>query len=737
MNKQIETNTCQDKQKLAAKSNRHQKRNRFAALMGCMVVLTTAIALMVPSIGITEEAGDVPRVVMDKQLVTADEAVSAEADSVEAASEEPAYKEAFESKGETELTAETALPGGAGAYEVKVAYGPDANIPDGATLDIKAIDESSTEYEAAKEEIISAKKAEDKNFIESAFRMVALDITILDADGNAVEPAEGAKVNVSITMNALPEGASEEAASNSMEVQHLNKSNGDTVVETVAGVADVDVAEGSVSAEFAVDSFSVFALTWTDGSATIHYGVIENGAFKEFAEDKVALLDTTASSVSLDNNFDGYTFIAAYYAETEGFDSDSIKIEQNLQKIDENAGWEMTQHIIDAQEQETIQKATVAPGSRIYAIYGEKGGPVDPSGEDDPDIPSPITTKNVSSNNDGTYTIQLDVEPTTISEESSKTANVLIILDRTTSMNTTMSGGSTRWTAAKTAINTLVDTITTGKNAGNAGKIDWCLVGFGGYYNNYNDKETLVDWTKSETGFKNEVNELDTVSSSRHGTNWEGGMDQGQDALRSVPDTDPTYVIFITDGNPNCTDTTQFTGMTGMNSDLAAYEAADEARAIASTNSLYGVFCGASTTSEEFIRLNNIITGIIDGQSQGGVKTIAATDEDTLKTEFATIAQTIVDNLGASNVSVDDGVTQLSSVSSQFAGKPGGYKYYISYKLTVNGDFGTYKDSEGTEQTVLCPMRTSGQRKTVGKPFITTRPHGRTLLAQHIAMTTE
>ena len=217
MSKQIEKNATYHKRELAETCDRQQKRNRFAAILGCMVVLATAFALMVPGIGFTKEAAEEPSAVMDKQIDaavevvepieaeklaagetvavdTSDNAAPAEKTGIldDEASEEPADKPAKSLEPEVEtapassesvmasqpenadmigqsskddpetsagqLVAEIALPDGNGAYEVKVTYGADAKIPNGATLNVKVIDENSAEFEEAKEEIVDALK---------------------------------------------------------------------------------------------------------------------------------------------------------------------------------------------------------------------------------------------------------------------------------------------------------------------------------------------------------------------------------------------------------------------------------------------------------------------------------------------------------------------------------------------------------------------------------------------------
>ena len=216
-------------------------------------------------------------------------------------------------------------------------------------------------------------------------------------------------------------------------------------------------------------------------------------------------------------------------------------------------------------------------------------------------------------------------------------------------------------------VNTLIETMTEGDNAANAGKIDFALVTFG------RAATVVQDWTKDNATFKTTCAGINMVDTS--GTNWEAGMRGGlYGVLDDLPDDDPLYVIFLTDGDPNTyywtnDDIGQSNGGNGRvtandvgepdiytndhmrlgyrgSSSTSADRAKDEVRLITGTaegatlnGKLYGIYCfggtTADTTSESFTRLDDVIRG----QGQGGQKTIAAT-ADTIESEFKKIAET-------------------------------------------------------------------------------------------------
>lgn len=520
-------------------------------------------------------------------------------------------------------------------YNVTVSFGEDAKIESGAYMNVTELEEGTEAYESAKNAILA-----EKGLTEGELGFALFDITLYKSNGEAVEPQSS--VNVSVEMK-LPA----EAASDTLELQHLDESAGTTVVETVADSEQIAVIdEENVSAEFAVDSFSTFALTWkVDGTtytANIHWGELKDGEFTEF---DAATLDATASSVNLANTYSGYSVYGAAY---QAPNSEAVDLANYIvTKID--SGWTVT---TKNSEDDSTATVAVADGSDIYVYYAE---PVQhQSGANDKDVASPVTEKSVERNDDGTYTITLDITGTQVTETQQTGANVLLVLDTTYSMASSMTGADNRFEAARSAALTLIDTLNPSVN-----DIEFALVEF--------DSVGTIkyNWTKDHTTFRNYMANTAQHATGPTGTNWESGLYYARQVLNSK-DSDNTYVIFLTDGEPNRRGTTT---STNAGTSTAISYALTQAQAITGTANtyLYGVFCGSSTG---YNNLNNMIN------NAGGVKTINGTDSTTLQNEFKSIAQTIVDNLGASGVSVDDGVTELSSVSAAVSGEASGYKYY-------------------------------------------------------------
>ncbi|MCD8054623.1 MAG: CHAP domain-containing protein [Lachnospiraceae bacterium] len=207
---------------------------------------------------------------------------------------------------ETEVEAETeTYTAEADGVSVTVTA-PAGALPENAELVVTLLDEDSDGYASAAEAI--AYDAEDEET-----GMAALDITFYDEDGQKVEPTEA----VTVTIDAaaiLPE----DADASTLEVQHL--------AETDAGVEPVLVAdatgdtEGTVDtetvvAEFEVDGFSTFTISWSNNNTT--YFTITVHHVDESGNDLEA--STSDESVSVNNNSSTtYTF-SDYAADITGY----------------------------------------------------------------------------------------------------------------------------------------------------------------------------------------------------------------------------------------------------------------------------------------------------------------------------------------------------------------------------------------------------------------------------------
>lgn len=116
----------------------------------------------------------------------------------------------------------------------------------------------------------------------------SLDLSFIDSEGNEVEPANEVRVQFTIHNEDALKSASDDSAK--LDVYHAEEQKNDNgevekvEVKQVASTEDASVtvhSEGEATAEFAVESFSTFTITWENNRTiyaeiTVHY-VVEDG----------------------------------------------------------------------------------------------------------------------------------------------------------------------------------------------------------------------------------------------------------------------------------------------------------------------------------------------------------------------------------------------------------------------------------------------------------------------------
>ncbi len=190
-------------------------------------------------------------------LVTEDEEADTEEDAGEAEPEEEAEEEPEEDAEDIVYQAES------GSVRVEVTAPADA-LPEDAKLSVERYAKDSANYRDAAEAID----------LEEGSDMAALDISFL-VEGEEVEPSEPVKVSIDVS-DILPE----DADASTLEVQHLVETPNDTikpvVVANESSATDGTIDENKATAEFEVDSFSSFTVTWepqTGGAQGDSYSV--------------------------------------------------------------------------------------------------------------------------------------------------------------------------------------------------------------------------------------------------------------------------------------------------------------------------------------------------------------------------------------------------------------------------------------------------------------------------------
>ena len=433
---------------------------------------------------------------------------------------------------------------------------------------------------------------------------------------------------------------------------------------------------------------------YTTYSSTVHFVTWDEEQRKYVEIEKAqSAPDADVTSINFASQYpiDNYVYTGAFYKTNENVEGQGEVIYSEI--YNNGFGWEYAKPLYIEVNGETVDSGLAATpryaienGSHLYIVYDPVSEEPSEPNEDDP---KPTTNKNVIVNDDGTRTIELILEGDSIDVVSDILANVIIVFDRTTSMGSTTDPNS-KWNKAKVAVNALVDVIV-GDDGEYSQQIDFALITF--------DRlaQIPVQWTKNEETLKTYVSQ-NLSQATMSGTNWEAAFRATASVLDARPDNDPTYVIFVTDGEAN----TDFrpndypftggygTGYTGYSDNEKTYGGGknhdnedgpyglfpstelskDEARIVAQNSQFYGIFIfeedevPASVeegTNNQFNKLRSVVNG------QGGVATIPAVATN-ISQVFDEIAHTIKDTMGPYNVGVNDGVPSLATVGTSVVG---------------------------------------------------------------------
>lgn len=292
----------------------------------------------------------------------------------------------------------------------------------------------------------------------------------------------------------------------------------------------------------------------------------------------------------------------------------------------------------------------------------------------------PATSKIVTSNDDGTYTLSLSVTGKSQASSSSSKADVIVVLDTSGSMSEWADDSwQSRLSVAKSAVNSLAKELLSNNTTENPDSVRLSLVTFANY------ATTPITSTSSLSAFQNQVNRLKASG----GTNWEDAL-KTANAIQTRDGAD-VYIIFVSDGDPT------FRNTQGTKS---WWQDRDEFKAHSSDGHTY-----YGTGNSDAYGLNydyaevQAVAIAVEGKSFfaiGAFGTVSnmqdlaaatgqtgnyynAADSTALNAAFDNIINTITNNLTYSNVKVTDGITALTATSLE------GSADAFAYTTTKNG----------------------------------------------------
>lgn len=276
------------------------------------------------------------------------------------------------------------------------------------------------------------------------------------------------------------------------------------------------------------------------------------------------------------------------------------------------------------------------------------------------DLAAPEHSKTISSNDDGTYTLSLDVtgRKGSQSETVTQKTDIVLVMDTSGSMDFRMDKdknarpGESRLDYAKTAANDLVNSVVK-----NGNDVRVAVVSFN------KDAKTVVGYTSDKGELRRGIDGLWADG----GTNWEAGLAAANGL--TARDGAKKYIVFLSDDEPTYRyEKHSFLGFswTEVAGNGRYYEQANFDHAVTEAKkrgnaTLFSVAVGSTQkVSERMSSFQKEATGSTDG-------CYSATTPEALKQAFASITQTITQSAQYTNVTMTDVLTDYVN----FVGKDG------------------------------------------------------------------
>lgn len=328
-------------------------------------------------------------------------------------------------------------------------------------------------------------------------------------------------------------------------------------------------------------------------------------------------------------------------------------------------------------------------------------------GSGDIDVTDPAFEKKLVSNGDGTYTLSLSVNGSGQNIGENPKANVLLIVDTSSSMDKNDTGtGNSRLNDTKLALKQLAsDLLAINTQPGKeSDTMQLAMISFDG------DVVDEYDWGSDLTAFNTKVDGL----AMHRGTDWEDALSRAYEmgVARQAEEPDQqVFVVFFTDGEPSNYRSFHGAGEFYPNAPwgyeekgyrywfsyfLSRESAKDEARAIVNSGmTLYSIFAYnsqgssyAATGENGGALLHNMTKYAYNTPSTSslsGKRYFLAQNTSQLNDAFASILNSINEYVGVTDVKVNDNITSLTSVGiTNNNGNYTGFKY-----TRTGGRYGT------------------------------------------------
>lgn len=476
---------------------------------------------------------------------------------------------------------------------------------------------------------------------------------------------------------------------------HLH-SAGNTFLRCYNGVFQFinDVSEGWENRS------NVFFVKSTDvKSVKVHYGYMDGNTFREFDELPAGAQESydgpefIGDQLNLRYDITGKDFVTVRINDPRS----GVQISPLLQTEASNAGYWRYRKLDDKTINAGINEwQEFGNGENdLYVIYRDTptmtSTGVDLSDPTNADLGAPQTDKTAHANGDGTYDIALSVTGSSKSHEEKTHANVVIVLDTSSSMFNadsydTGESGKNRLAVAKEALNNLAGKLFAYNTKEDPNAIEVAMVDFAHRVRNETTMHTIYGGY-GETNLKKLTDMVSAIPeySGYGGTNYDTAIEAANSILWN--DADPVYIVFITDGDTvsrgylpydesGNTFPADWDGGTYYNaSDRDGKDHLARARSAAALQVKKAIDSG-----KQFYSIG-VFGTVAYLEQMGGTYLGQANERSKIDAAFDKILTDIEKKLGYQDVTLTDGITDLSSTTMV----PGTMD---SFSYTVTDDLG-------------------------------------------------
>lgn len=578
-------------------------------------------------------------------------------------------------------------------------------LPEGAKLVVKKLADKDQAYQDAESTLKDSQVTYDD--------FLALDVGF-EVNGKEVEPEAGSvQVQFELGAGLLPETANLD----SLSVQHLTDGKAETVTNEVA------VTESGVKADFTVSSFSTFTITWWgDGDYNKYYEFTVH-----YVDEKGNEINPSASNIELsfkktinffdeyNNSIEGYQWLNAYYGSytQNGTNRAITTMEASGDRTWHYTGWFSGYYeyhryditfkngdtVVQSFQQKQSEKPTAKTGD-IYLVFqknttGDTGGTIG-----DITLPAPGHTKKAVRKTGDTYDLSLDVSGSIGSEAKKIPLDVVMIIDRSASMNS-----DKKLSTVKDAAKNLVKTL----NENDGIDVRYNIVKFDGAWSPTVSVADSSGWKSSGSDAEKAISDVETPSNTetRGGTNYQAGIRVAKQQLNLARTGAQTVVIFFTDGIPTFRlsnpqleyykrngyyDRDSYYYYGAGNHDDNGYNIKAAAAEIKGmyTNRFYAV--GKYSEDEKTQGANNL-QELVDNVNASSKQTYVADNTSQIEGIFNNISSEILE-LTCTNVSITDTLNENAQIVKNADGQ-------TPLTITVTNKSGTVKKETGYDNVSL------------------------------------